>query len=149
MFFFKLELTQNLIAMIRFQDLKVGDLVMAEFEGQWTTGEVAELNREDKEVCVRAESDSEYWYKPVELRGIPLTDEQLARLGFTREADGVGPVKYKKDAFRILLPQKDDFHEFEMWYREDRRHLKGPIHVHQLQNHYLDMTKVHLTSEVV
>ena len=133
--------------MIRFQDLKVGDLVMAEFEGQWTTGEVGELNREDKEVCVRADSGSEYWYKPEELRGIPLTDEQLIRLGFEREADGEGPVKYKKGAFRILLPQKDDFHEFEMWYREDRRHLKGPISVHQLQNHYHDMTKIHLTSE--
>ncbi|HKP31393.1 MAG TPA: hypothetical protein VJT83_01650 [Chitinophagaceae bacterium] len=134
--------------MIRFQDLKVGDHVMAEFEGQWTGGEIAELNREDKEVCVRAHGGSEYWYKPEELRGIPLTDEQLASLGFTKESDTDGPVKYKKGAFRILLSQKDDFQEFEMWYREDRRHMKGPISVHQLQNHYHDMTKIHLTTEV-
>jgi hypothetical protein len=133
--------------MIRFQDLKVGDLVMAEFEGQWTGGEVAELNREDKEVCVRSPTGSEYWYKPEDLRGIPLTDEQLIGLGFTKESDGQGPVKYKKGAFRILLPQQDGFQEFEMWYREDRRHMKGPISIHQLQNLYHEMTKVHLTSE--
>ena len=130
--------------MVRFHDLKIGDIVLAEFEGQWSEGEVVELNWEDKEVCVKT-SVQEYWYKPEELKGIPLSDEQLIKFGFEREISPDGSVKYKKGAFRILLPQKDNFNEFEMWYREDRRHIKGPIYVHDLQNHYHQMTKVELT----
>ena len=38
--------------MIKFQELKVGDIVLAEFEGR-NEGEVTDLNREDKEVCVK------------------------------------------------------------------------------------------------
>jgi hypothetical protein len=130
--------------MIRFQDLKIGDIVMAEYEGQWWEGEIVELNHEDKEVCVQTDVQ-DFWFKPEELKGIPLSDAQLVKLGFEREDDGSGPVKYKKGAFRILIPGKEKFNEFEMWYREDRRHLKGPIYVHNLQNHYLQMTKVDLT----
>jgi len=130
--------------MIRFQDLKIGDIVMAEFEGQWTEGEVAELNREDKEVCIRNDVQ-DFWYKPEELKGIPLSDEQLTNLGFEKEVNTDGTVKYKKVAFRILLTKKDNFNEFEMWYREDKRHLKEPIFVHNLQNHHLQMTKVELS----
>ena len=130
--------------MIRFHELKIGDIVMAEYEGQWWEGEVAELNREDKEVCIRTDVQ-DFWFKPEELKGIPLTDEQLRKLGFDKEANGDGSVKYKKGAFRILLHQRDNFNEFEMWYREDKRHLKGPIFVHDLQNHHLQMTKVELT----
>ena len=130
--------------MIRFQDLKIGDIVMAEYEGQWWEGEVVELNHEDKEVCVHT-AVQDFWFKPEELKGIPLSDEQLIKLGFVKEDDGEGAIKYKKGAFRILIPGKEKFNEFEMWYREDRRHLKGPIYVHNLQNHYLQMTKVELT----
>jgi len=132
--------------MIRFQDLKIGDIIMAEFDNQWSEGEVAELNREDKEVCVRTDVQ-EFWYKPDELKGIPLSDQQLTKLNFQKELNGDGTIKYKKGAFRILLHKKDDFNEFEMWYREDRRHLKGPVFVHELQNLHLQMTKVELTRE--
>jgi hypothetical protein len=127
-------------------ELKVGDIVMAEFDGQWSEGEVAELNREDKEVCVRTDVQ-DFWFKPEELKGIPLSDEQLAKLAFEKEPNGDGSVKYKKGAFRILIHRKDDFNEFEMWYREDRRHLKGPVYVHDLQNLHLQMTKVELTRD--
>ena len=130
--------------MIRFNDLKIGDIVMAEYEGQWWEGEIAELNREDKEVCVRTDVQ-DFWFKPEELKGIPLSDEQLKKLGFEKEANGDGSVKYKKGAFRIQISRKDNFNDFEMWYREDKRHLKGPIFVHELQNHHLQMTKVELT----
>ena len=132
--------------MIRMHELKVGDIVMAEFDGQWSEGEVAELNHEDKEVCVRTDVQ-DFWFKPDELKGIPLSDEQLSKLAFEKESNGDGSVKYKKGAFRILIHHKDDFNEFEMWYREDRRHLKGPVYVHDLQNLYLQMTKVELTRE--
>lgn len=131
--------------MVRFNDLKPGDLVMAEYEGREWEGEVVELNREDKEVCVRTEVQ-DFWFNTPHLRGIPLSDQALARLGFEKQSDGVGPVKYMKGAFRILLLEPDRFDNFEMWYREDRRHITQPIFVHELQNHYRDMTKVELSA---
>ena len=77
---------------------------------------------------------------------LPLTDRQLVRLGFEKQTDGAsGPVKYMKGAFRLMTPAPDRFDNFEMWYREDRRHITQPIFVHELQNHYRDMTKVELS----
>ena len=131
--------------MIRFNDLKQGDLVLAEFEDKAWEGEITELNREDREVCVQTDVQ-EFWFDPAHLQGIPLTDRQLVRLGFEKQPDeNGGPVKYLKGAFRILLPGPDRFDNFEMWYREDRRHIVQPIFVHELQNHYRSMTKVELS----
>ena len=48
-------------------------------------------------------------------------------------------------AFRVLLAKPNNFGEFDIWYREDRRHIVHPIKLHEFQNHYYDMTKVHLT----
>ncbi len=54
-----------------------------------------------------------------------------------------------KGAFRIQTPQQDNFSNFEIWYRDEKRIMLHPISVHQLQNHYLEMTKVHLTDDVI
>jgi len=43
-----------------------------------------------------------------------------------------------------MTPGPTDFSKIEMWWREDRRHFSFPLGVHELQNLYLDMTKVHL-----
>lgn len=131
--------------MIRFNDLKPGDLVLAEYEDKVWEGEVTELNREDKEVCVRTDVQ-DFWFTPTHLKGITLDDRQLSRLGFEKQGDGVGPVKYLKGAFRILLPAPGQFNDFEIWYREDRRHITQPLYVHELQNHYRDMTKIELSA---
>lgn len=128
--------------MIRINELKPGDLVLAEYEGEMTRGTVKELNKEDKEVCIQT-SVQDYWFTPEHLYPIPLTDEQLQYLGFTKSENGNG-VKYMKDSFRIQLPVKDDFSNIEIWWREDRRHLTQAISVHELQNHYYQMTKVEL-----
>jgi len=72
-----------------------------------------------------------------------LDEDQLLRLGFTREETD-GAVKYKKDSFRLVTPKKGDFSNLDMWWREDRRHFNFPLGVHELQNLHLDMTKVHL-----
>ena len=129
--------------MIKFSELKFGDIVLAEYEGQRREGMVKELNREDKEVCVET-GEQEFWYTPDQLHPIALNDEQMGRLGFTRAENGNGSVKYMKDSFRVLLPQKDNFSSMEIWWREDRRFLNQPINVHELQNHYYQMTKVEL-----
>lgn len=134
--------------MIKFSELQVGDIVRAEFEGKAREGEITRLNRDERQVCVLTDVQ-EFWYEADHLHPIPLSDEQLMRLGFTKAVNEDGSVKYGKDAFRILLHRADDFNNFEMWYREDRRHITHHLMVHELQNHYLQMTKVHLTKEIV
>ncbi|MGB3088424.1 MAG: hypothetical protein WBB20_00545, partial [Chitinophagaceae bacterium] len=86
----------------------------------------------------------EFWFTPEEMYAIPLDEDQLLKLGFTREDESDGSVKYKKDSFRLVTPKKGDFSNIEMWWREDRRHFSFPLSVHELQNLHLDMTKVHL-----
>ncbi|WP_207513365.1 hypothetical protein [Longitalea luteola] len=129
--------------MIKFSELKFGDVVIAEYEGQQKEGMVTDINREDKEVCVDT-GVQEFWYSPEQLYPIALNDEQMRKLGFTMTENGDGSVKYMKDSFRVLLPKKDDFSVMEIWWREDHRYLNQPIMVHELQNHYYQMTKVEL-----
>ena len=130
--------------MLKFNEIKEGDLVMVEFDGNLKEGEVIDVNKEDKQVCILTE-EQEFWYDPIYIRPIPLDEAQLFKLGFQKEAHDDGSVKYMKGPFRILIHHPNDFSSFEMWYREDRRHMKEAIFVHQLQNNYYDMTKVHLT----
>ena len=129
--------------MIPINELKVGDYVIAEFEGAKWEGEVTRLNTDEKQICVRTEVQ-EFWYDPEDVYPIPISDESLIRLNFIREEEPDGTVKYKKGAFRLVIPRKDDFSDIEMWYREDRRHFSFQLGVHQLQNLHHDMTKVPL-----
>ena len=130
--------------MINFHELRMGDLVQVEFAGQRSEGEVIGLNGDEKEVQVQT-AQQDFWYSPADLYPIPLDEAQLLQLGFDRQEMAGGEVKYLKGPFRILLSQKGNFSDFEMWYREDRRHMTQPLSVHGLQNHYHQMTKVDLT----
>ena len=132
--------------MIKFNDIKIGDYLMGEFEGKKWVGEVVRLNGEDKQVCVQTDVQ-EFWFEPEHLYPIPLNDESLQDLGFTREDMEDGSIKYKKASFRLVIPAKDDFSHIDIWYREDRRHNPDIHYIHQLQNAHLSMTKVHLTRE--
>ena len=134
--------------MIKFHELKTGDYVLAKQDGTTWAGEVTNLNGDEKEVCVD-NGIQEFWFKPEELSPLPLDNDQLMKLNFHREDLEDGSAKYKKGAFRVLLTKKDHFALFDVWYREEKRHILHPISVHQLQNHYLEMTKVHLTDEVI
>jgi len=134
--------------MIKFNEIKVGDYVIAEYEGQRREGVVTHLNGDEKQVCVETDVQ-EFYYDPQDVYPMPITHEALLSLNFTSESLADGSVKYKKGSFRLLIPKKDDFSSFEIWYREDRRHHPDVHYVHQLQNHYLGMTKMHLTKEVM
>ncbi len=134
--------------MIKYNELKVGDLVMTEFDGRMLEGEVTNLNGDEKQVCVETEVQ-EFWYEPEHLFPIPMTDEQLLRMNFTKEVGAEGGVKYKKGAFRIKIPAENNFNEVEIWYREEHRIFHHNLMIHELQNHYLQMTKVHLTKDVM
>ncbi len=130
--------------MIKFSDIKIGDYVRAEYEGKTWDGEVTRLNGDEKQVEVTTEVQPS-WYATDHLHPIPLTDDSLTRLGFQKQANDDGSVKYMKGSFRLVTPVAGDFSHLEMWYREDRRHNPNVHYIHQLQNQYLDMTKIHLT----
>jgi hypothetical protein len=133
--------------MIKFHELRVGDIVLVEFNGQETEGEVKGLDGDDKQVSVETLAQA-FWYSPNDLYPIALDDNQLMEFGFEKQDQPGGGVKYLKGPFRILLSEKGNFSQFEMWYREDRRQIHEPLAVHQLQNHYHQMTKVDLTRGV-
>ncbi len=133
--------------MIKFSELKQGDYVMAQYEDRIVQGEVTELKRDQKLACVN-DGVQDFWFDGEHLQPIPLNEEQLIKLSFQKSINDDGTVKYSKGAFRILLSSENSFNTFDIWYREDKRRIVNPIHLHELQNHYLDMTKVHLTTEV-
>jgi hypothetical protein len=131
--------------MIQFHELRNGDIVLVEFEGQRKEGEAIGLDGAEKMANVRVGEQDEFWYEPKDLFPIPLDEGQLMKLGFESQVLEDGQVKYMRGPFRILLAKRGDFSHFEMWYREDRRHITQPLAVHQLQNHYHQMTKVDLS----
>lgn len=132
--------------MIKFQEIKVGDYLLADNDGDILPGEVTNLNGDEKQVCVNT-GVQEFWFETSQLSAIPLDDAQLANLKFTKQQNDDGTVKYLKGAFRILLSAEGNFSTFEIWYRDERRHILRPINVHQLQNHFYEMTKIHLNNE--
>lgn len=132
--------------MIKFSDIKIGDYVLAEYEGKMWEGEVVRLNGDEKQVCVQTDVQ-EFWFSTDHLHPLPLNEEALLNLSFVKQPNEDGSVKFMKGSFRLVTPQAGDFSKIEMWYREDRRHHPDVHYVHQLQNHYLDMTKIHLTRD--
>ena len=134
--------------MIKFNELKTGDYVLAESDGQAWQGEVTDFNHDEKEISVY-NGVQDFWFKDEDLYPLPLDEEQLFKLKFQKQVNGDGSVKYSKGAFRIQTPQQDNFSQFEIWYRDEKRIMLHPISVHQLQNHHLQMTKVHLTDDVI
>src|SRR3954471_7778154 len=117
--------------MLKISELKEGDLVMAEYDGQWREGAITDVDRIDGKVCVPTLQDEEFWYDGKHLKPIPMDESYLFKLGFQKQANDDGSIKYAKGAFRVLLHQPNNFSNFEMWYREDQRHISHPIQVHE------------------
>jgi hypothetical protein len=134
--------------MIQFHELRMGDFVLVQFDGKQTEGEVIGLNGADREIQVRTGDDQEFWYTPKDLYPIALTEDRLMQFGFEKQVLPDGKIKYLRGPFRILLSQNGNFSDFEMWYREDRRHMTQALSVHGLQNHFHQMTKIDLTRDV-
>lgn len=128
--------------MLKITHLKEGDIITVYDDGLMREGTVVKVSREENQALVN-NGIQEFWYSPEEMYPVTLDESQLEKFGFTPEEID-GGVKYKKDSFRLVTPKKGDFSNIEMWWREDKRHFSFPISVHELQNLYLDMTKVHL-----
>jgi len=128
--------------MLKIGNLKAGDIISVNDEGIVREGTVVSISHEENQALVD-NGVQEFWYSPSEMEALPLNEDQLMKLGFTKE-DQDGAVKYKKDSFRLVTPKKGDFSNIEMWWREDRRHFSFPLGVHELQNLHHDMTKIPL-----
>lgn len=129
--------------MIKFQEVRIGDYLKVNYEGDVKRGKVTQLKQGEKQVRVDNGSQ-EFWYETNQLESLPVNEEELANLKFTREVMENGNIKYAKGAFRMLTPKDGDFSRYELWYRDEQRHISEPIELHVLQNHFYDMTKVHL-----
>ena len=132
--------------MIKFQELKVGDYIFANNDGDERRGEVTNLNGDEKQVCVDTGTQG-FWYETDQLRPIDITEEELLHLKFHKMQQDDGTIKYMKGAFRMLIPAEADFSRMEIWYRDEQRHIPSPISLHNLQNHFYEMTKVYLNDE--
>ncbi|HWR32501.1 MAG TPA: hypothetical protein VN451_03175 [Chitinophagaceae bacterium] len=128
--------------MLKIGNLKAGDIITVDDEGVMREGTVVSISHEEHQALVD-NGVQEFWYSPEEMNAIPLDENQLMKFGFSKE-EMDGSVKYKKDSFRLVTPQKGDFSNIEMWWREDHRHFRVPLAVHELQNLHMDMTKIPL-----
>ncbi len=128
---------------MKLNEIKKGDYVIADNDGDKKTGEVVDLRIFNKQVCID-EGINEYWYDIKQISAIPLSETALMGLRFKKIVNADGTVKFSKGAFRMVIPKEDDFSKMEIWYRDERRHIFHPMTVHELQNHFHEMTKVYL-----
>jgi hypothetical protein len=133
--------------MLKFQNIKMGDYLMADNDGDVLKGEVTNLKHGEHQVCLNIGAQ-EFWYEMEQLSPIPLNEDELNKLKFSKQQNDDGTVKYMKGAFRMLTPSAGDFSKMELWYRDERRHITHALGVHELQNHFYEMTKVHLNDGV-
>ncbi|MDX2049197.1 MAG: hypothetical protein SFU87_20605 [Chitinophagaceae bacterium] len=132
--------------MIKLQDLKVGDIVMVEFEGQMIDGDVTEISKGDKKACV-LHGEQEFWYDWHDLHPVPLTEEQLVKLNFEVVDENTGSGNgqlYVRGPFSLKFLKKNNDTDILLTYRDEQRLLHESLYVHQLQNHYKGMTNFDL-----
>lgn len=132
--------------MIKFSEIKVGDFLVADYEGDKRLGEVTQLHTANNQVRVD-NGVQEFWYETNQLSEIPVDESVLMKMKFHKHVNDDGTIKYMKGAFRMLVPKEGDFSRMEIWYRDETRHISHPIPVHVLQNHFYEMTKVHLNED--
>lgn len=132
--------------MIKISEVKNGDIVNARFEDVINTGEVIQVDREERKALV-SHGDQEFWYDTEDLSPVLFTIDSLATLGFIESSDpvikGTGRA-FVKGPFILQFPDAANTDHIHLIYRDEHRDLKGPIFLHQLQNHYHSMTNFHL-----
>ena len=131
--------------MIKFNELKQGNHVIAEFDGDKKRGEVEEIKNATKQLCINTGAQG-FWFDSGKgkLTPIEITDAELSNFKFSKVINEDGTVKYMKGAFRMLISKENDFSRMEIWYRDEQRIITEPIPLHVLQNHFYEMTKVFL-----
>ena len=100
--------------MLKFNEIKKGDFLVADNEGDLRRGEVTNLNGDEKQVCLN-NGVQDFWYETNQLFPLEINDEELSNLKFHKQQNEDGTVKYSKGAFRMLIPKPGDFSHFELW----------------------------------
>ena len=70
-------------------------MFMPSMKAELWEGIVNDLNNEDKEVCVQTEVQ-EFWFRPEDLRPIPLNENELFKFNFEKETNGDGWTNIKR-----------------------------------------------------
>ena len=73
--------------MIKIHDLKVGDVVVANYEGKGWEGEVVQLDHDDKQICVDT-GVQQFWFDQADLNAVPINDRILRDYNFESHENG-------------------------------------------------------------
>jgi hypothetical protein len=134
----------NFLFMLKLNELKAGDIVLADFEGQKRVGDVIEVSRGDHKARI-AHDETEYWYDLNDVYAVPLDDAILTELGFTQAESGADGILYVRGPFSLqLVTAGEDKHSL-LHYRDETRHVHNLTYLHELQNHYKGMTNHELS----
>jgi hypothetical protein len=128
--------------MIKFSELRQGNKVSVLNEGTWMPGTITGINSDDGGQVHIQTGVQDAWYTVDEVKSLPLEEEQLLELGFEKEVQDSGNIKYKYGPFRVLIGPTKRFKDFLMWYREEKSHIIYPMTLHQFQNRYEEMVKI-------
>lgn len=128
--------------MIKFKELRPGNRVLVQNEGTWMPGIITGINADDGGQVHIETGVQDAWYRVEDIKPIPLEEEHLLDMGFEKEVQESGNIKYKYGPFRVLIGPTKRFTDFLMWYREEKSHIIYPMTVHQFQNRYEEMVKI-------
>ncbi len=129
--------------MIKIHDIKVGDTVVAQYEGVLKTGQVTAINHDEKQISVVTD-EQEFWYDQADLFPITLDEAALTNLKFKKNDAITEGTQYERGPFIIRLHDRNGVKSTDLQYRDEVRELNGELTVNELQNHYMQMTNFHL-----
>ena len=130
--------------MLKLTELKSGDIVLADFEGQLRVGDVLDVSYGDKKALV-AHDESEFWYDLNNIYAVPLEDGILSELGFAKSNGNPNASVYQRGPFTLeWVNNGEDAHSL-LHYRDETRHVHNLKYLHELQNHYKGMTNFELS----
>lgn len=128
--------------MVDINDIHLGNWVQVDIEGEHLTGKVERKSVERIGIKVKEELG---WFRSENVYPILLTEEWLTKLEFVKEESQNGSLTYRKSRFSLTYPEEGNKqHVLLECHGSHPRELDEVFHVHTLQNHYHEMTKVFL-----
>lgn len=129
--------------MIPMHEVSLGNWLQINLDGQLLVGRVERKSVERIGVATEAELG---WYFPQEVFAIPLTEDWLYYFNFQDSTDselnGSGRA-YTHGPFLLHYPDKgNNAHIILSCHGVHDEEFHKPLFVHELQNHYHEMTKV-------
>ncbi len=130
--------------MLKLNEVREGDIVLADFEGQRRVGDVLEVSRGDRKARI-AHGENEFWYDMNHIYAVPLDPEILAELGFTKTASDDGSVVFERGPYSIQYVRNEQDSFCLLHYRDETRQVHNMDYLNQLQHHYKGMTNFELS----